>query len=69
MVVKISYQITEESNNIIIIQYYININKIMVSRFKLSNKLYTKHKNKYKSSIQTYKPNEININIIYFIYE
>jgi hypothetical protein len=37
----------------------------MVSRFKLSNKLYTKHKNKntYKSSIQTYKPNAININI------
>ena len=35
----------------------------MVSKFKLSNKLYTKHKNKYKSSIQTYKPNEININI------
>lgn len=33
----------------------------MVSRLKLSNKLYTKHKN--KSSIHTYKPNEININI------
>lgn len=33
----------------------------MVSRLKLSNKLYTKHKN--KSSIHTYKPNAININI------